>query len=100
MFSTPQLLTDGWVTTNAAGQLAVQIPGSATAGTHRIAVYNDADEVIGWASIQVTAVDNGGDLAATGFDASAFVVTAFLLLLAGGGALAFTRRRRREEQAN
>ncbi|GAB3401218.1 hypothetical protein GCM10027515_09620 [Schumannella luteola] len=105
LFSTPQLLGGDWTAANADGRLAVTIPASTPAGAHRLAVFDAAGALVGWAALQVAATPAAAEqaiateadraaLAATGVTASPYLAAALLLLLAGAAAVIVARRRR------
>lgn len=107
MFSEPVLLEGGWVQVSAAGAVSVTVPSSAPAGTHRIAVFDAAGELVGWQAVEVTGsgapaapsgVAAGGALSQTGASASSAAVVAVLLVLAGAAVLVAARRRSSTQQ--
>ncbi len=99
LYSTPQLLGDGWQQVSTNGGVTVTIPADAPAGTHKIAVLDAAGDLLGWASVTVTGVPDGsagpdsGDLASTGATVFPWLALALLLLAAGAGAVVVRRRR-------
>ncbi|MDX2377686.1 LPXTG cell wall anchor domain-containing protein [Microbacterium sp. LRZ72] len=77
-------------TVDAAGNITVTIPADAALGTHRLAVYTEDGELLGWTSIQIVAE---GSLASTGSEQSGSALAlALMLLLAGAGVIAVRRR--------
>lgn len=91
LYSSPTGL--GWVEADADGEASLTLPDDVADGTHRVAVLDDAGDLIGWAEITI---GEDGELAVTGADlAGAWGLGALaVLLLAGGGTLLVTRRRR------
>ncbi|PJJ73002.1 surface-anchored protein [Diaminobutyricimonas aerilata] len=69
LLSTPTLLGGDWAQADSAGALTVRIPEDAEVGAHRLAVFDAEGELVGWASLTVTAADGTvptGTLAQTG----------------------------------
>ncbi|GGH43556.1 endo-1,4-beta-xylanase [Microbacterium album] len=97
LYSQPQLLVTG--TAGPDGTIAVTIPLDVPLGDHRIAVYDAAGELIGWAPIRIVPVEA---LAATGADAVALMtaLAAGAAVLAAGVVLALAARRRRAQRAS
>ncbi|GAB3617108.1 hypothetical protein GCM10027416_16650 [Okibacterium endophyticum] len=103
LFSEPVLLGADWLQVGADGTIAVTIPSDTTLGAHRLAVFDDAGDVIGWQQLQVTAVADTstpgatgtpGGLALTGSEFAGASAAAAVLLLLGAGTLRTVRRRR------
>lgn len=117
LFSAPNLLTPDWAQVSAAGTITVTVPVGTTPEAHRLAVYDATGALIGWQTLTVGALPDGGTpsdpdggqrpvkpvssetrdiaLAATGAElgySAAFA--AGLLLLVGAGVLFAARRRR------
>lgn len=112
MFSTPTLLGGDWKLVAQNGTIVVQIPADATAGAHRIAVFDAAGALVGWQTMQVEAAATGGGtgtgtgtgtgsgatgsgaLATTGSELPLVAVgSAALLIVAASAALLVMRRR-------
>ncbi|MBB2975504.1 hypothetical protein FHX49_001070 [Microbacterium endophyticum] len=95
MYSTPQQIGAG--TLDALGNITVTIPSDAPIGMHRLAVYSNDGELLGWTSINIV---SGGKLAVTGADSAAIAGAggiAALMMLIAGAALLVARRRARTE---
>ncbi len=54
LFSTPTLLGGDWIQLDNDGSTTVTIPNEMTAGEHRLAAYNAADQLIDWAPLNIT----------------------------------------------
>lgn len=110
LFSAPSLLNGDWTRADATGAFTVQIPADAPVGAHRMAVFDDEGEVIGWADLTVTAavgagadapasavgvgtVPSAAELPATGQEAPVWMLLLSVGLVAAGLGLWVARRR-------
>ncbi|WP_430868669.1 fibronectin type III domain-containing protein [Demequina aurantiaca] len=99
LFSEPLML--GTHSAAGDGSIVVTVPIDAPTGAHRLAIYGESGEVIGWAPVTLVAPvetlegefgSDSGDLASTGAEFGPWVATAVLLLVVGS-ALVIARRR-------
>jgi 5'-nucleotidase len=91
LYSTPVLVSDGWVQVDPAGYVTIELPDELPAGAHRLAVLDADGNVIGWQS--VTVADTGlAGLADTGAQVAPVLVFG-ALMLAAGAVLVIARRR-------
>ncbi|RUR01736.1 glycoside hydrolase domain-containing protein [Labedella endophytica] len=91
VYSEPTAL--GWVEADADGSATVTLPASVTAGEHRIAVLDDAGELMGWAEFTLAAGEDDGGLAVTGGAVGWAAGVLAILLMALGATLVIARRR-------
>lgn len=91
LHSTPALLTTDAVA--ADGTIPATIPVDAAVGPHRIVVQAADGSLIGWAPIEIVAVDAPGELPATGGELSPWLAMMAIGLVLAGAALAVRRRR-------
>lgn len=109
LFSDPVLLGGDWMKVNADGTITATVPAGTPAGEHRVAVFNAAGDLVGWANLAVTAgadpgtgTDEGkpdGTLPVTGIDSPLKTVGfAAMFLLTGAGLVMFAKRRRTQTE--